>query len=515
MAPNRPDIAKDAGTKTLLIDSPSASGDESMPDASDIEEEDLDTRLAREIAEKELDHQEKERLATQRRIEFERRTSLDEARDERERLVREERRLEEEARVEQRKRGEEEGGRSRIEREGSERAEQEKLELERTAQLAQMALAQAEEQNGSPTGDTVKPAMLNGGLYITVPNRTKDTFHPPLNINGLQTPQEPRRMSLSNHQTSPQSAHAQQDQSEDRRLPALQSPGTTDGPGSPQSGKLPGFANIAQIAEKANGEISRQRQQSFSNVSALSPYAMRSPHAYHFTHPSPAPSETSPRGMGITSPHAFYPSNRRPSLVGEYPNGMPSASSTDNSYTSASTDGYSPSTNPTPQSDASHRLSIDVTMAEGRPILPPPVPSVQHLAISTVPPHGQPGVFTCDFPGCTAQAFQTQYLLNSHANVHSSNRPHFCPVASCPRGPGGKGFKRKNEMIRHGLVHDSPGYVCPFCPDREHKYPRPDNLQRHVRVHHVEISKEDPQLRSVLAQRPEGGNRGRRRRLGS
>jgi hypothetical protein len=33
-------------------------------------------------------------------------------------------------------------------------------------------------------------------------------------------------------------------------------------------------------------------------------------------------------------------------------------------------------------------------------------------------------------------------------------------------------------MIRHGLVHQSPGYVCPFCPDREHKYPRPDNLQR-------------------------------------
>jgi hypothetical protein len=37
-------------------------------------------------------------------------------------------------------------------------------------------------------------------------------------------------------------------------------------------------------------------------------------------------------------------------------------------------------------------------------------------------------------------------------------------------------------MIRHGLVHQSPGYVCPFCPDREHKYPRPDNLQRCVIV---------------------------------
>jgi hypothetical protein len=35
-------------------------------------------------------------------------------------------------------------------------------------------------------------------------------------------------------------------------------------------------------------------------------------------------------------------------------------------------------------------------------------------------------------------------------------------------------------MIRHGLVHNSPGYICPFCPEREHRYPRPDNLQRYV-----------------------------------
>lgn len=88
------------------------------------------------------------------------------------------------------------------------------------------------------------------------------------------------------------------------------------------------------------------------------------------------------------------------------------------------------------------------------------------------------GTYVCKFQGCNAAPFQTQYLLNSHANVHSSARPHYCPVPGCSRGEGGRGFKRKNEMIRHGLVHDSPGYVCPFCPDREHKYPRPDNLQR-------------------------------------
>ncbi|OBT78320.1 hypothetical protein VF21_02228 [Pseudogymnoascus sp. 05NY08] len=125
------------------------------------------------------------------------------------------------------------------------------------------------------------------------------------------------------------------------------------------------------------------------------------------------------------------------------------------------------------------------------------------------------GGFQCHYPNCTAQPFQTQYLLNSHANVHSQNRPHYCPVKGCQRSEGGKGFKRKNEMIRHGLVHESPGYVCPYCMDREHKYPRPDNLQRHVRVHHVDKDKDDPLLREVLAQRPEGPSRGRRRRGGN
>lgn len=120
-------------------------------------------------------------------------------------------------------------------------------------------------------------------------------------------------------------------------------------------------------------------------------------------------------------------------------------------------------------------------------------------------------------------------LSSSHMNVHSQTRPHFCPVQGCPRSEGGKGFKRKNEMIRHGLVHQSPGYICPFCPDREHKYPRPENLQRygidppfhdrsltvasHVRVHHVDKDKDDPQLRDVLAQRDLGDSHRRRRRI--
>lgn len=145
-------------------------------------------------------------------------------------------------------------------------------------------------------------------------------------------------------------------------------------------------------------------------------------------------------------------------------------------------------------------------------ILTPPTDRIaDRMSIDSMT-NPQVGQFICTYQGCNAQPFQTQYLLNSHANVHSSARPHYCPVKGCPRSEGGKGFKRKNEMIRHGLVHESPGYVCPFCPDREHKYPRPDNLQRHVRVHHVDKDKDDPALREVLAQRPDGPSRGRRRR---
>ncbi|OGE46931.1 hypothetical protein PENARI_c086G04173 [Penicillium arizonense] len=57
------------------------------------------------------------------------------------------------------------------------------------------------------------------------------------------------------------------------------------------------------------------------------------------------------------------------------------------------------------------------------------------------------GNHQCTIPGCAAEPFKTQYLLNSsHANVHSQDRPYFCPVGGCPRAHGGKGFKRKNEM---------------------------------------------------------------------
>ncbi|KAI1070424.1 hypothetical protein LB507_011698 [Fusarium sp. FIESC RH6] len=187
---------------------------------------------------------------------------------------------------------------------------------------------------------------------------------------------------------------------------------------------------------------------------------------------------------------------------------------------SASTHAYT--TNSTPprarpeysSSNAGDTPTID--RSASKPATPTSInsaPSIDRMSVDSNT-HPQPisGSYTCTVQGCNDAPFQTQYLLNSHMIKHSSARPHYCPVKGCPRSQGGKGFKRKNEVTRHGLVHGSPGYVCPFCPDREHKYPRPDNLQRHVRAHHVDKDKHDPQLRNVLAQRPDGPNRGRRQR---
>lgn len=128
-----------------------------------------------------------------------------------------------------------------------------------------------------------------------------------------------------------------------------------------------------------------------------------------------------------------------------------------------------------------------------------------------------PGGFRCHYPGCSTISFKTRFLLESHMIVHSDQRSYFCLIEGCPRGIGGQGFKRKNEMIRcvsppisilivllntvlrrHGLVHTSHGYICPFCTDQQHGYPRPDNLRRHVRIQHEDVDRDDPLLLDVL-----------------
>ncbi|KAK7514680.1 uncharacterized protein IWZ02DRAFT_181095 [Phyllosticta citriasiana] len=327
------------------------------------------------------------------------------------------------------------------------------------------------------------------------------------------------------------------------RLPPFQHPISPcrDGPHATSTTEsLPPFQVISDMAQEANEkqeqEQERQRAASFSrereratsfshrhSISsgppALSPLVGRTP--LNTAGPSPpaqlppgnplSPVSHNGADAALSSQDPFMkrspPSGtagfpfmgRRPSQLSDWPDmSFPPAP-----QSASSTGTVSDTHSPPGIRLEHHRMSIDGITNSG------PATALTHI-----PPHNSTG-FKCDYPGCTAPLFQTQYLLNSHANVHSQARPHYCPVPGCSRGEGGKGFKRKNEMIRHGLVHDSPGYVCPFCPERDHKYPRPDNLQRHVRVHHVDKSRDDHQLREVLSQRPEGGGRGRRRRVGS
>ncbi|KEQ85817.1 hypothetical protein M438DRAFT_344262 [Aureobasidium pullulans EXF-150] len=278
--------------------------------------------------------------------------------------------------------------------------------------------------------------------------------------------------------------------------PLLRPDGTPEEPSSSsRTDRLPGFHQLSQIADSA-AEASDPRPTGLPNLSTYSgqiiaqtastshphfPPSQKSSPSTNFMllgHASPTNTRTDDTYVNSHSPASFsapnnFDSRRKSAQNGRPPPFIPSmssigtTSSTDTmvslqSHQSSEAGGYS----------TNHTTSLESTPSslDGTP----KTSGVPRLQSSTSASAG----FPCEYPGCTAPPFQTQYLLNSHANVHSSSRPHYCPVKGCPRGEGGKGFKRKNEMIRHGLVHDSPGYVCPFCPLREHKYPRPDNLQR-------------------------------------
>lgn len=122
--------------------------------------------------------------------------------------------------------------------------------------------------------------------------------------------------------------------------------------------------------------------------------------AFHRELPSPG------RGSAAAPSPYYYPSNpRRPSLASD---GPPYSGATPSDYTSSNTE--TPNTDQSGSTPASIPSGIDIRM------------SIDGIT------NPQIGGFQCSYPGCTAQPFQTQYLLNSHANVHSSNRPHYCPV---------------------------------------------------------------------------------------
>ncbi|RAR15494.1 zinc finger c2h2-type integrase DNA-binding protein [Stemphylium lycopersici] len=388
--------------------------------------------------------------------------------------------------------------------------------------------AAADRRTSQPSAVHTAPNGVQSNINGT--NRTPSISTALSNV-ALQPPNQlPNSLSQEHDSATSQLTIPQRGGLSADTLPALQapSPARDAAAGSP-SQQLPSFRHMDDIARSGTSYHEATRSNSISfphrkSVSSVGQSPTSIVRALSISSHSPAtpfpPLSASSPMSAHEIPHrgdlflrtsgggAFGTDARRPSHAASdnspYTATLHSASTSD-SYQSS--DGLIPGTQPTHIEPRQRHMSLDGALASRA--TPPPLNSGLQQQST---PHVV-GCFKCDYPGCTAAPFQTQYLLNSHTNVHSSNRPHYCPVKDCPRGEGGKGFKRKNEMIRHGLVHQSPGYVCPFCPDREHKYPRPDNLQRHVRVHHTDKDKDDSQLRDVLAQRPEGGSRGRRRRI--
>ncbi|GME43313.1 Zinc finger C2H2-type/integrase DNA-binding protein [Neofusicoccum parvum] len=219
--------------------------------------------------------------------------------------------------------------------------------------------------------------------------------------------------------------------SPDERLPALQnpaSPNRDNSAGSPNQ-PLPSFRHLSDIAEQASQDHEREHRASIEHrasfshrpsisstgAPALSPTLNRvplngntrrsPPTQFPPLNPlSPVNSHNSTEiKLSPPSSYQLFSSSRRPSTLSDTSNPTAFApplalttSSTNESYGSRGSDAYSPPTRP--RSD-SHRMSIDGITH------PNPATQIQH-----VPPHGSTG-FKCDYPGCNAPPFQTQYLL--------------------------------------------------------------------------------------------------------
>ncbi|KAK5017246.1 hypothetical protein LTR60_002019 [Cryomyces antarcticus] len=205
-------------------------------------------------------------------------------------------------------------------------------------------------------------------------------------------------------------------------LPAIlsNSPSQDGTAGSPQQERsLPSFRTLSELAEvatHANEAHTRafQHRQSFSSANGRSPVLVNRPYTNGQQCSPSRPSQASPTSThgdghdftshspasttGPGSIQYFY--NRRQSQASDnvpsQPPSLTHSQSTGDNHSHPSTDGFSPGTQPTP---TDQRTSLDGTPRPTLPLLP------------GIQPQMPIGGFRCDFAGCTAVPFQTQYLL--------------------------------------------------------------------------------------------------------
>lgn len=265
-----------------------------------------------------------------------------------------------------------------------------------------------------------------------------------INTAPIRSPRPVRREEQDSIATSPALAKFAITQGNpDNVLPALQSPPRASSARSPEaSGQtLPSLkATLSHISDTSSNGIAHYSANSRHSPSMTRPSPGHmpsfgpSPASYR---PSPSTNGMSPPGMHTHRSYGSWP--HPPPREGSQSTTTPSeyASNHSQSTPSSAITIPSPATSYHTPISAHQRQNSEGTLQA-------------NVASPIATGNGSLGtnVFKCTYSGCTAAPFQTQYLLNSHANVHSSSRPHFCPVELCNRGPGGKGFKRKNEMIR-------------------------------------------------------------------
>lgn len=232
----------------------------------------------------------------------------------------------------------------------------------------------------------------------------------------------------------------------DNILPKMQNsppPRSTSAHSPEASGPtLPSLKTALSMSETSSNGISYH-----SATSAHSPAMTRPSPGQHmpgygpspvsYTHPSPSTNGMSPPSIPT---HRSYGSWGPPHRDGSQSTTTPSEYASNHSHSTPS----SAITQPSPANSYSTPMSTHHRQdSEGTAHVNGNSPIINGNGTSAA------HIFKCNYQGCTAAPFQTQYLLNSHTNVHSQSRPHFCPVPGCNRGPNGKGFKRKNEMIRY------------------------------------------------------------------
>ncbi|PNS21480.1 hypothetical protein CAC42_1259 [Sphaceloma murrayae] len=233
---------------------------------------------------------------------------------------------------------------------------------------------------------------------------------------------------------------------------------------SPKAERLPSFRQLSKIADAAGEEISRPSAYPPPppSVYPAPTAANQSPVLPHHPYPpatqlSPSQSYGYPVQTSPTSaqPDPFYPNSppsatfstsstiynpRRQSFpisAGPVPpplNSMPTGSSSGESYTQTSSTGEG-------QTSTSQTTPVEPggpVDAAGRPKYPAPPANM----VSNVPPQLAPqiapqltasmsapgptsqGPWYCDYPGCTASPFPTQYLLKCVLSAESTVRHH-------------------------------------------------------------------------------------------